>query len=76
MSNLARQLTFHFKEAMLPIVSLVVPKLSTKTMITVRVWVIVLMVVPVPMMLGHVLKPMTLMTLLFLFFNMLVVIIK
>ena len=76
MSNLARQLTFHFEEAMLPIVSLVVPKLSTKTMITVRVWVIVLMVVPVPMMLGHVLKPMTLMTLLFLFFNMLVVIIK
>ena len=86
-SNLAGKLKLEFVEKMvlnsfkeppkiLQTVSLLVPKLFTRTMITVHAWVIVQTVVRVPMMLGHVLKPMTLMTLLFLFLNMLVVIIK
>ena len=58
------------------IVSLLVPKLFTRIMITVLAWGIALMVVHAPMMLGHVRKLTTLMILLFLFSNMLVVIIK
>ena len=58
------------------IVSLLVPKLFTRIMITVLAWGIALMVVHAPMMLGHVQKPMTLMNVLFSFCNMLVEIIK
>ena len=86
-SNLAGKLKLEFVEKtvlnsfkeppkILQTVSLLVPKLFTRTMITVHAWAIVLMVVPVPMMLGHVRKPMTLTNLPFWFSNMLAEIIK